>query len=270
MACGSIGNKDPKNCLGNCHGENGKPNQNPGCVTCSNNCERSCGACDSLCGPGKTCSRACSQGCGSSCSSGCTSGCKSGCSGSCSSGCYNSCQGGCSGTCENACALGCATGCSVSCSGECNYGCSSEEVNNLFTNLKLSRIAEVEDINAIKQIMFKLFENLKKSSLYTEGDSLYENEFGGTDAGLVQEWKEWDSNDKTSFSLLLDKTFQAVINNLKNLNKNRIDFDEEKAAPAKTFTHPDKRIVYNTVDRDAAEYWIECLKELYPLVMPIK
>lgn len=283
MACGAIGKKDPINCTGNCHGQahkdatydskfggTGNGGRNPGCVSCSNDCERACGACAALCGPKQTCSRACSEGCGSGCSHGCSGNCDSGCYNTCRSGCYTSCSSGCSGTCETACALGCATGCSISCSGECNYGCTSEEVNNLFTNLHLSRIAEVEDINAIKQIIFKLFENMKKSSLYKDGDPICENEFGGLDAGLVQEWKKWDSNDKVSFSLLLDKTFQAVINNLKNINKNRINFDEDKATPAKTFTHPDSKVIYNTVDRNAAEYWIECLKELYPMIMPMK
>ena len=59
MACGAIGKKDPSNCTGNCHSGTHKDatyddkfgGVKPGCATCSNDCERACGACAALCGP---------------------------------------------------------------------------------------------------------------------------------------------------------------------------------------------------------------------------
>ena len=115
-------------------------------------CMSGCAVCSSHCGNG--CKGGCSANCG-----GCSGGC-SGCDNSCS-GCSGTCSGGCKGTCTNECAQQCSNSCSAGCVGNCNYGCTSEEVNKLIENLHLSRIAESDDINALKQIIFRLFENLK-------------------------------------------------------------------------------------------------------------
>ena len=231
-------------------------------------CMSGCAVCSSHCGDG------CKSGCTDSCG-GCADSC-SGCDNTCS-GCENSCRGGCTGTCTTACAEHCSGSCSAGCVGNCNYGCTSEEVNKLIENLHLSRIAESDDINALKKIIFRLFENLKNSTIYKNQD--YINEFGdNTVAGLVNNWNE-DKDGKMTFTLLLNKTFETIITNLNNLNQNRIDIDQNKMNPIKIWTTeiPDpndftktKTIQLNTVDRDAALYWIECLKKIYELVAPIK
>ena len=111
----------------------------------------------------------------------------------------------------------------MGCVGYCNHGCTSEEVNNLIENLHLSRIAESDDINALKKIIFRLFENLKISTIYKNQD--YINEFGdNTIAGLVNNWNE-EEDGKMTFTLLLNKTFETIITNLNNLNQNRINID---------------------------------------------
>ena len=231
-------------------------------------CMSGCAVCSSHCGDG--CKSGCTDVCG-----GCADSC-SGCDNTCS-GCENSCRGGCTGTCTTACAEHCSGSCSAGCVGNCNYGCTSEEVNKLIENLHLSRIAESDDINTLKKIIFRLFENLKISTIYKNQD--YINEFGdNTIAGLVNNWNE-EEDGKMTFTLLLNKTFETIITNLNNLNQNRIDIDQNKMNPIKIWTTeiPDpndftktKTIQLNTVDRDAALYWIECLKKIYELVAPIK
>ena len=231
-------------------------------------CMSGCAVCSSHCGDG--CKSGCKDVCG-----GCANSC-SGCDNTCS-GCENSCRGGCTGTCTTACAEHCSGSCSAGCVGNCNYGCTSEEVNKLIENLHLSRIAESDDINALKKIIFRLFENLKISTIYKNQD--YINEFGdNTIAGLVNNWNE-DKDGKMTFTLLLNKTFETIITNLNNLNQNRIDIDQNKMNPIKIWTTeiPDpndftktKTIQLNTVDRNAALYWIECLKNIYNLVAPVK
>lgn len=231
-------------------------------------CMSGCAVCSSHCGNG--CKGGCSANCG-----GCSGGC-SGCDNSCS-GCSGTCSGGCKGTCTNECAQQCSNSCSAGCVGNCNYGCTSEEVNKLIENLHLSRIAESDDINALKQIIFRLFENLKISTIYKNQD--YINEFGdNTIAGLVNNWNE-DKDGKMTFTLLLNKTFETIITNLNNLNQNRINIDQNKMNPIKIWTVeiPDpndftktKTIQLNTVDRNTALYWIECLKNIYNLVAPVK
>ena len=231
-------------------------------------CMSGCAVCSSNCGNG--CKGGCSANCG-----GCSGGC-SGCDNSCS-GCSGTCSGGCKGTCTNECAQQCSNSCSAGCVGNCNYGCTSEEVNKLIENLHLSRIAESDDINTLKKIIFRLFENLKISTIYKNQD--YINEFGdNTIAGLVNNWNE-DEDGKMTFTLLLNKTFETIITNLNNLNQNRINIDQNKMNPIKIWTVeiPDpndftktKTIRLNTVDRNAALYWIECLKNIYNLVAPVK
>ena len=112
----------------------------------------------------------------------------------------------------------------MGCVGFCNHGCTSEEVNNLIENLHLSRIAKSDDINTLKKIIFRLFENLKNSTIYNKNKN-YINEFGdNTIAGLVNNWNE-DEDGKMTFTLLLNKTFETIITNLNNLNQSRIDID---------------------------------------------
>lgn len=242
------------------------------CSACSgNDCVAGCGECSVDCGPKRTCSNSCIGGC-TSCSGECSS-----CSGTCSAGCRGDCSGGCSETCSTACAVQCSNGCTGGCVQYCNYGCSSEAVNELYENLHLSRIAESDDINALKQIIFKLFENLKISNIYNNKD--YINEFGdNTIAGLVNNWNE-NKDGKMTFSLLLNKTFETIIINLNNLNQDRTNIDQSKMNPIKIWTVqiPDpndftktKTIQLNTVDRNAALYWIECLKNIYNLVAPVQ
>ena len=111
----------------------------------------------------------------------------------------------------------------MGCVGFCNHGCTSEEVNKLIENLNLSRIAKSDDINTLKKIIFRLFENLKNSTIYKNQD--YINEFGdNTIAGLVNNWNE-EEDGKMTFTLLLNKTFETIITNLNNLNQNRINID---------------------------------------------
>ena len=259
-------------CAEGCYNVAGNNQQNNTCSSCARNeCVNGCGECHSNCGPGNTCTRACSEGCGDGCTDTCSS-----CTNSCT-GCSGDCRGGCKETCTTACAEQCSGTCSMGCVGFCNHGCTSEEVNKLIENLHLSRIAESDDINALKKIIFRLFENLKISTIYKNQD--YINEFGdNTIAGLVNNWNE-DEDGKMTFTLLLNKTFETIITNLNNLNQNRIDIDQNKMNPIKIWTTeiPDpndftktKTIQLNTVDRDAALYWIECLKKIYELVAPIK
>lgn len=244
----------------------GAGNGGPGCS--QSYCMSGCSICSSHCGDG--CKGGCSANCG-----GCSGGC-SGCDNSCS-GCSGTCSGGCKGTCTTACAEQCSGSCSAGCVGNCNYGCTSEEVNKLIENLHLSRIAESDDINNLKKIIFRLFENLKISTIYKNQN--YINEFGdNTIAGLVNNWNE-DEDGKMTFTLLLNKTFETIITNLNNLNQNRTNIDQNKMNPIKIWTVeiPDpndftktKTIQLNTVDRNAALYWIECLKNIYNLVAPVK
>lgn len=239
--------------------------------SCTASCQAGCGPCSANCGPSPSCDTTCSEGCGNGCTDSC-----GGCTNSCTS-CQGSCDGGCKGTCTTACAEQCSGTCSAGCVGHCNYGCTSEEVNKLIENLHLSRIAESDDINTLKKIIFRLFENLKISTIYKNQD--YINEFGdNTIAGLVNNWNE-EEDGKMTFTLLLNKTFETIITNLNNLNQNRIDIDQNKMNPVKIWTveipDPDdftktKTIRLNTVDRNAALYWIECLKNIYNLVAPVK
>ncbi len=257
-------------CFKNSTSSDRRTTDSNGCTGCSGvGCEVGCGQCSADCGPNHTCS-GCSGQCG-----GCSEGC-SGCDNSCSS-CQGTCDGGCKGTCTTACAEQCSGSCSAGCVGHCNYGCTSEEVNKLIENLHLSRIAESDDINTLKKIIFRLFENLKISTIYKNQD--YINEFGdNTVAGLVNNWNE-DKDGKMTFTLLLNKTFETIITNLNNLNQNRTNIDQSKMNPIKIWTAqiPDpndftktKTIQLNTVDRNAALYWIECLKNIYNLVAPVK
>lgn len=260
-------------CSGGCWATD-KTDANEGsstCSACAGTCVNGCGPCSAECGPKGSCGQNCSGGCGDGCTDSCSS-----CTNSCT-GCDSSCTGGCKETCSTACAEQCSGTCSMGCVGYCNHGCTSEEVNNLIENLHLSRIAESDDINVLKKIIFRLFENLKISTIYKNQD--YINEFGdNTIAGLVNNWNE-DKDGKMTFTLLLNKTFETIITNLNNLNQNRIDIDQNKMNPIKIWTTeiPDpndftktKTIQLNTVDRDAALYWIECLKKIYELVAPIK
>lgn len=267
MAC-DTGNACSSECWSNQKKQDTNDNT-PGDNGCGlSSCMSGCAVCSSNCGNG--CKGGCSANCG-----GCSGGC-SGCDNSCS-GCSGTCSGGCKGTCTNECAQQCSNSCSAGCVGNCNYGCTSEEVNKLIENLHLSRIAESDDINALKQIIFRLFENLKISTIYKNQD--YINEFGdNTIAGLVNNWNE-DKDGKMTFTLLLNKTFETIITNLNNLNQNRINIDQNKMNPIKIWTVeiPDpndftktKTIQLNTVDRNAALYWIECLKNIYNLVAPVK
>lgn len=261
-------------CSGSCFsgstsGEEGS-NKQDNC-SCTASCQAGCGPCSANCGPSPSCDSTCSEGCSNGCSESCD-----GCRGSCS-GCSGTCDGGCKGTCTTTCAEQCSGNCSAGCVGHCNYGCTSEEVNKLIENLHLSRIAESDDINNLKKIIFRLFENLKISTIYKNQD--YINEFGdNTIAGLVNNWNE-DEDGKMTFTLLLNKTFETIITNLNNLNQNRINIDQNKMNPIKIWTVeiPDpndftktKTIQLNTVDRNAALYWIECLKNIYNLVAPVK
>ena len=103
------------------------------------------------------------------------------------------------------------------------YIADKESVNKLIENLNLSRIAKSDDINTLKKIIFRLFENLKNSTIYKNQD--YINEFGdNTIAGLVNNWNE-EEDGKMTFTLLLNKTFETIITNLNNLNQNRINID---------------------------------------------
>ena len=261
-------------CGGSCFsssqpGDEGDNKQNN--CSCTASCQSGCGPCSANCGPSPSCNGTCSGDCSS-----CTGDCSS-CTGSCSGDCSGTCSGGCSGTCTTACAEQCSGACSAGCVGHCNYGCTSEEVNKLIENLHLSRIAESDDINTLKKIIFRLFENLKISTIYKNQD--YINEFGdNTIAGLVNNWNE-DKDGKMTFTLLLNKTFETIITNLNNLNQDRIDIDQDKMNPIKIWTVqiPDpndftktKKIQLNTVDRNAALYWIECLKKIYELIAPVK
>ena len=262
-------------CSGGCFAVGGKDSQKGDKLQedcpCTASCQGGCGPCSANCGPSPSCDNSCSEGCGNGCTDSC-----GGCTNSCTS-CQGSCDGGCKGTCTTACAEQCSGTCSAGCVGNCNYGCTSEEVNKLIENLHLSRIAESDDINALKKIIFRLFENLKISTIYKNQD--YINEFGdNTVAGLVNNWNE-DKDGKMTFTLLLNKTFETIITNLNNLNQNRINIDQNKMNPVKIWTVeiPDpndftktKTIRLNTVDRNAALYWIECLKNIYNLVAPVK
>ena len=262
-------------CSGGCFAVGGKDSQKGDKLQedcpCTASCQGGCGPCSANCGPSPSCDNSCSEGCGNGCTDSC-----GGCTNSCTS-CQGSCDGGCKGTCTTACAEQCSGTCSAGCVGNCNYGCTSEEVNKLIENLHLSRIAESDDINALKKIIFRLFENLKISTIYKNQD--YINEFGdNTIAGLVNNWNE-DKDGKMTFTLLLNKTFETIITNLNNLNQNRINIDQNKMNPIKIWTVeiPDpndftktKTIRLNTVDRNAALYWIECLKNIYNLVAPVK
>ena len=185
--------------------------------SCTASCQAGCGPCSANCGPSPSCDTTCSEGCGNGCTDSC-----GGCTNSCTS-CQGSCDGGCKGTCTTACAEQCSGTCSAGCVGHCNYGCTSEEVNKLIENLHLSRIAESDDINTLKKIIFRLFENLKISTIYKNQD--YINEFGdNTVAGLVNNWNE-DKDGKMTFTLLLNKTFETIITNLNNLNQDRTNID---------------------------------------------
>ena len=94
----------------------------------------------------------------------------------------------------------------------------------------------------------------------------------------VCNWNE-DEDGKMTYTLLLNKTFETIITNLNNLNQDRTNIDQNKMNPIKIWTVeiPDpndftktKTIRLNTVDRNAALYWIECLKNIYNLVAPVK
>lgn len=206
-------------CSGGCWATD-KTDANEGsstCSACAGTCVNGCGPCAAECGPKGSCGQNCSGGCSS-----CTGGCSS-CTGDCNGTCSGDCTGGCTGTCTTACAEQCSGTCSLSCTGRCNSGCTSEEVNELEKNLHLSRIAESDDINNLKKVIFRLFENLKHSTIYTTQE--YTNEFGDNSiAGLVNNWNE-DKDGKITYTLLLNKTFEAIIKNLNTLNMGRIDID---------------------------------------------
>lgn len=241
------------------------------CSSCSgSDCVASCGECSVDCGPKRTCDTDCTGDCDS-----CTGNC-GGCDGSCSS-CEGSCSGGCSGTCTTACAEQCSGTCSGGCIGHCNSGCTSEEVNELEKNLHISRIAESDDINNLKKIIFRLFENLKISKIHNNKN--YINEFGDNSvAGLVSNWNE-DENGKMTYTMLLNKTFETIIINLNNLNQGRIVLDQDKMNPIKIWDleipDPDDftkttTVHLSTIDREAALYWIESVKKIFALTAPVK
>ena len=270
---GTGGSENHPNCEFGCQGNCGNAcltgSDNTSCITCRSDCEAGCGNCNAVCGPKPSCDDLCSGGCTGVCESGCSTGCSGGCSGDCQSGCSGSCSGGCQGTCISACAQNCAGGCTNSCVGTCNYGCSSDEVNDLYLNLHLSRIAESDDINTIKKIIYRLFENLQKSTIYNKEQ--YKNEFDNDNPmGLVADWEGWMADGTATFSMLLDKTFEAIIQNLNTLNKGQIEIDQNKMTPVKIWKDPVSDEQLSTVDRDAALYWIECLKKIYEQVMPVK
>ena len=270
---GTGGSENHPNCEFGCQGSCGnaclRGSDNTSCTVCRSDCEAGCGNCNTLCGPQPSCDTLCSGGCTGVCESGCSTGCSGGCSGDCQTGCSGSCSGGCQGTCVSACAQNCAGGCTNSCVGTCNYGCSSDEVNDLYLNLHLSRIAESDDINTIKKIIYRLFENLQKSTIYNKEE--YKNEFNNDNPmGLVADWEGWMADGTATFSMLLNKTFEAIIQNLNTLNKGRIEIDQNKMTPVKIWKDPVSDEQLSTVDRDAALYWIECLKKIYEQVMPVK
>lgn len=262
-------------CSGGCFAVGGDSdqlgdNKQPDCP-CTASCQGGCGPCSAECGPSPSCDSTCSGNCGNGCEGDCTS-CDSTCTG-----CTGDCTGGCTGTCTTACAEQCSGTCSLSCTGRCNSGCTSEEVNELEKNLHLSRIAESDDINNLKKVIFRLFENLKHSTIYTTQE--YTNEFGDNSvAGLVNNWNE-DEDGKITYTLLLNKTFEAIIKNLNTLNTGRIDIDQNKMNPIQIWNievpDPDdftktKIIKLNTVDRNAALYWIESVKKIFALTAPVK
>ena len=82
-----------------------------------------------------------------------------------------------------------------------------------------------------------------------------------------------------TYTILLNKTFETIITNLNNLNQGRIVLDQDKMNPIKIWDleipDPDDftktTIVHlNTVDREAALYWIECVKKIFTLTAPVK
>lgn len=280
--CPTVGSDDPKDytddvitaaCTGGCWATE-KEDANEGsstCSACAGTCVNGCGPCSAECGPKGSCGQNCTGDCSS-----CTGDCSS-CTGDCSGSCSGTCDKGCTGTCTTACAEQCSGTCSLSCKGHCNSGCTSEEVNELEKNLHISRITESDDINNLKRVIFRLFENLKHSKIYNNQE--YTNEFGDNSvAGLVSNWNE-DEDGKMTYTLLLNKTFETVIKNLNTLNIGRVDIDQDKMNPVQIWDvevpDPDdftktKVIHLNTVDRNAALYWIECVRKIFALTAPVK
>lgn len=56
--------------------------------------------------------------------------------------------------------------------------------------------------------------------------------------GLVADWEGWMADGTATFSMLLDKTFEAIIQNLNTLNKGRIEIDQNKMTPIKIWKDP--------------------------------
>ena len=56
--------------------------------------------------------------------------------------------------------------------------------------------------------------------------------------GLVADWEGWMADGTATFSMLLNKTFEAIIKNLNTLNKGRIEIDQNKMTPVKIWKDP--------------------------------
>ncbi len=254
---------------GGCSTECWSPNHkdydgNPGGNGCqSSSCMDDCSSCSTHCGDG--CKNGCSGSCGSNCSGGCSS-----CSGTCS-GCEGTCLRGCDGGCKTACALACAVSCgntcTLGCTGQCNYGCQSEEVDSLYAQLNLQRLAKNADINLMKKIIFRLFEIRDKSDTLNKNSS-YKTEYPTTKEeiyGLIPDTTEKD--EAYTLSLAFNETFQNIIDNLNNANAGRVELDPELLRPQ---TDDTTGITYNLINYDTAIYWINCLKKIYDTIAPIK
>ena len=228
-----------------------------------------CGRCDDWCDN-------CAGHCGDACKNGCKGGCSGcdgscgGCSGNCSSctgTCTSGCDGGCKTNCALACAISCGNTCTLGCTGQCNYGCQSEEVDSLYAQLNLQRLAKNADINLMKKIIFRLFEIRDKSDTLNKNSS-YQTEYPKTEKdiyGLIPDTIEKD--ETYTLSLAFNETFQNIINNLNNANAGRVDLDPELLRPQ---TDDATGITYNLINYDTAIYWINCLKKIYDTIAPIK
>lgn len=233
----------------------GAGNTDPNTGGCDlSSCMAGCSVCSTSCGNG--CKGGCS-GCSGDCSSGCSGGCD-GCRGTCSSGC----SGDCKTACARACSQSCTTSCTRGCSGQCNYGCQNEEVDSLYAKLALQRVVRNEDINLIKKIIYRLFEIRDQSSI--KNNTKYISEYTPTEEdiyGLIP-----DTVLNENLQLAFTKTFQNIINNLNNVNTNRITINQQNLIPE---VDDKTGIEYNLMDREVALYWINCLKKIYNAIAPI-
>lgn len=271
MACNGCGGGCKNDCNSECwntkhennpnHGPGNTDETTGGCKLSS--CMDDCNVCSNRCG------NSCQDGCKGDCGSGCSGGCYS-CTGTCSSctgTCVSGCDGGCKTKCALACAISCGNTCTLGCTGQCNYGCQSEEVDSLYAQLNLQRLAKNVDINLMKKIIFRLFEIRDKSDTLNKNSS-YQTEYPKTEKdiyGLIPDTIEKD--ETYTLSLAFNETFQNIINNLNNANAGRVDLDPELLRPQ---TDDATGITYNLINYDTAIYWINCLKKIYDTIAPIK